>query len=194
MITSVVFNLIIKGERLMKKLIIFFITIFLMGAFTTATMAQATVNTSVGVTILIPLSISETFPMHFGTIGVLEESGGTVVLTTEGVRSATDGVTLSALAPFASPATYTVTGEPLYTYAITLPQTITVTNTDNTTTMIIGTLVAKSTSGTESNAATGTLIAGEGTETFTVGGTLTVAAAQLAGEYSGTFDVTVAYN
>jgi hypothetical protein len=83
----------------------------------------------------------------------------------------------------------------LYTYAIALPATITVTETvGGTITMTIGTLLAKSTSGVESHTATGTLIAGAGTESFTVGGTLTVAAAQLAGVYAGTFDVSVAYN
>ncbi|MCD4679373.1 MAG: DUF4402 domain-containing protein, partial [Bacteroidales bacterium] len=62
-----------------------------------------------------------------------------------------------------------------------------------TATMTIGTLLAKSTSGAESNTATGTLEAG-GTEQFTIGGTLTVTAAQVAAVYEGTFDVTVAYN
>jgi DNA-binding NarL/FixJ family response regulator len=170
------------------------LTIVLLAGFTSSVMAQATVNSTAGVKILTPLSISETYPMHFGTIGVSEEAGGTVVISTAGVRSATGGVTLSGLAPLYSLATFTVTGEPLYTYAITLPETITITNTDNIATMEIEKLLAKSTSGTESNTATGTLMAGDGMESFTIGGTLTVPAGQLAGVYSGTFDVTVAYN
>lgn len=40
---------------------------------------------------------------------------------------------------------------------------------------------------------TGTLSAA-GTDNFTVGGTLEVAAGQTTGLYTGTFDVTVAYN
>jgi hypothetical protein len=131
--------------------------------------------------------------MHFGTLGVLAGTGGTCVVSTAGVRSATSGVTLSAMAPLFSLATYTVTGEPTYTYAITLPATITVTKAVTLETMTIGTLLAKSTSGVESHTATGTLAAG-GTEAFTVGGTLTVIAAQVPGVYAGTFDVTVAYN
>ena len=163
--------------------------------FTASAMAQAAENSTVGVKILTTLSISETLPMHFGTLGVQDETGGTCVVTTNGVRSATGGVSLSSLAPLYSLATYTVTGEPLYTYAITLPETITVTNTTNlSTTMKISSLLAKSTSGTESNTATGTLKEGVGTESFTVGGTLIVGAGQLAGEYTGTFDVTVVYN
>jgi hypothetical protein len=178
----------------MKILIAFLAAIIYLADFTNSVTAQVVENTSAGVKILNVLSISETHPMHFGTIGVLDETGGTCIITTEGLRSATDGVTLSALAPLYSIATYTVSGEPLYTYAITLPQSITVTHTDLNATMIISKLLAKSASGTESNTATGTLNSSDGTETFTVGGTLTVAAGQLAGEYSGTFDITVAYN
>jgi hypothetical protein len=178
----------------MKKLIILFSAIVLMAGVTTTSMAQVTENTAAGAKILTALSIVENIPMHFGTMGVLAGTGGTCVVTTGGVRSATSGVTLSLLAPLFTVATYTVTGEPLYTYAITLPATITVTHTNTVNTMTVGTLLAKSTSGVESHTATGTLIAVAGTESFTVGGTLTVVAAQLAGVYAGTFNVTVAYN
>ena len=58
--------------------------------------------------------------------------------------------------------------------------------------MTIGDLVARF-NGAGADAVTGTLSA-DGNDSFTVGGTLTVAAAQTAGEYAGTFNVTVAYN
>lgn len=178
----------------MKKLIMICAAIVMVAGLSTTVVAQVTENTAAGAKILTALSIVEDLPMHFGTMGVLAGTGGTCVVTTGGVRSATAGVTLSAMAPLFSLATYTVTGEPLYTYAITLPTTITVTKAVTLETMTIGTLLAKSTSGTESHTATGTLITGAGTESFTVGGTLTVAAAQVPGAYAGTFDVTVAYN
>lgn len=88
-------------------------------------------------------------------------------------------------------ATYTVSGEPARTYSITLPMTTTVTSDGNS--MTIGTLLAKSASGTISHYATGTLGIG-GTEQFTIGATLTVAAGQAEGLYQGAFDITVAYN
>ena len=178
----------------MKKTIMIITAVIMMAGVATRLQAQVTENTAAGAKILTVLSIAENLPMHFGTMGVLAGTGGTCLVTTAGVRSATAGVTLSAMAPLFSLATYTVTGEPLYTYAITLPATITVTHTNTINTMTIGTLLAKSTSGTESHTATGTLIAVAGTESFTVGGTLTVALAQLGGVYAGTFDVTVAYN
>jgi hypothetical protein len=177
----------------MKKYLFILTAIFILASYSTKVKAQVTENTAAGAKILTALSIAEVSPMHFGTMGVLTGTGGTCLVTTAGVRSATGGVTLSALAPLMSLASYTVTGEASYTYAITLPSTITVTKVSGTETMTIGTLLAKSTSGTESHTATGTLAAG-GTESFTVGGILTVTAGQAAGVYAGTFDVTVAYN
>jgi len=178
----------------MKKTLMIIAAVIMMAGISIKSMAQVTENTDAGAKILTALSIAEDLPMHFGTMGVLAGTGGTCVVTTAGIRSATAGVTLSALAPLFSLATYTVTGEPDYTYAITLPSTITVTHTNTINTMTIGTLLAKSTSGTESHTATGTLASIVGTESFTVGGTLTVTAGQLAGVYAGTFNVTVAYN
>jgi hypothetical protein len=178
----------------MKKSLMIIAAIVMMAGITTKSMAQVTENTAAGAKILTALSIAEDLPMHFGTMGVLAGTGGTCVVTTGGLRSATAGVTLSMLAPLFSLATYTVTGEPLYTYAITLPSTITVTHTNTINSMTIDNLLAKSTSGSESHTATGTLEDVVGTESFTVGGTLNVDPGQLAGVYAGTFDVTVAYN
>lgn len=177
----------------MKKLIFLIAAVVMMAGFTITVMAQVTENTAAGAKILAALSITEDAAMHFGTMGVLAGTGGTCVVTTAGVRTATGGVTLSLIAPTFTVATYTVTGDPTYTYAITLPTTITVTKPTTLETMTIGTLLAKSTSGVESHTATGT-IEGGGTEQFKIGGTLTVIAAQVAGLYAGTFDVTVAYN
>jgi hypothetical protein len=178
----------------MKKTILLFVAIVMMAGITTKSMAQVTENIAAGANILTALTISETLPMHFGTMGVLAGQGGTCVVSTAGVRTPTAGVTLSAMAPLMSLATCEVTGEASYTYAITLPLTITVVHsTIPANTMSIGTLLAKATSGTESHTATGTLQS-NGKESFTIGGTLTVAMAQKEGAYAGTFDVTVAYN
>jgi len=176
-----------------KVLTVLFALIVIFGLIPNAS-SQVTETTTAGARILTPLTIVEDLAMHFGTMGVQAGTGGTCVVSTDGVRSATDGVTLSALAPLFSLATYTVTGEPLFTYAITLPSSITVTHTNTSNSMTINSLLAKSTSGSESHSATGTLLVGTGTESFTVGGTLNVDAGQLSGTYSGTFDTTVAYN
>ncbi len=177
----------------MKKLIIFFAAIVMIVGFSTKVMAQATENTAAGATIITPISITETAAFNFGTMAVLAATPGTCVLSTQGVRSQTGGVNLSVQAPTAANAAYDVTGAVSTTYAITLPGSITVTETlGGIETMSIGTLLARPASA-GADQLTGTLD-GSGDDSFTVGGTLTVAAAQLVGTYTGTFDVTVAYN
>ena len=182
----------------MKKTTIIIAAIIMMAGFKTKSMAQITKTTTVGAKILTALTVTQNSVMNFGAMGVLAGLGGTCVLSTDGLtRSATAGVTLSNLAPAKLWAKYTVTGEPLYTYAITLPEdgdVILDHATDGSAHMGVTAWKAKSTSGTDSHTATGTLVAGTGTEDFTIGATLNVSAAQLPGVYSKTFNVTVAYN
>jgi hypothetical protein len=178
----------------MKKSILIFVAIVMMAGFSNSVMAQvgATVTgTTAGAVIISPITLSEDAPLHFGVMAV---SGalGTCVLTTGGTRSATGGVNLSAQAPLATNAAYTVGGQLSTTYAITLPASILVTHTNTVNTMTINTLKAKTLSAGV-DGLTGTL-SGTGADSFTVGGSLNVIATQLAGVYSGTFDVTVAYN
>lgn len=176
----------------MKKAFIITGFIVMMMFFSIFAVAQTNTKiTSAGAKIIPSIALVENLPMHFGTMTVKAGQGGTCTVSTSGVRSKTGGVTLQSLAPFMSLATYTVSGEPGKTYAITLPLTISVIIPGNS--MTIGTLLAKSTSGTQSHTATGTLGVG-GTEQFTIGGTLTVAAGQTVGLYEGTFQVTVVYN
>lgn len=154
--------------------------------------AQGFTKTSaVGVKIQQSIAIAEIRPMHFGTMTVKASQGGTCVVSTAGVRSRTGGVTLSNLMPQMSLATYLVTGEPGRSYAITLPSTITVVY--NSHSMVINNLLAKPASGVQSHTATGTLSV-SGSEQFTIGATLNVAAGQEEGLYTGTFNITVAYN
>ena len=80
--------------------------------------------------------------------------------------------------------TFAVTGLGTSTYAITLPSTITLTGTPSGT-MTVGTFVS-------TPSGTGALTAGA--QTLLVGGTLNVAAAQAAGVYTNTTDMTVTVN
>jgi hypothetical protein len=178
-------------NKKMKKLIVLFTAIILVTGFTTRVMAQATENTASGAVIVTPITITEVSALHFGVMAVLAATPGTCVLSTTGVRTATGGVNLSAQTPVATNASYTVAGQISTTYALTLPATITVTD-GASNTMTIGTLLARF-NGAGADAVISTL-SGTGTDNFTVGGTLTVLAAQPAGVYAGTFNVTVAYN
>jgi hypothetical protein len=177
---------------MMKKHFIIFVAIVIMAGFLNKVNAQAIENTAAGAVIITPISITETAALHFGVMSVLTGTAGTCVLSTTGSRSATGGVNLSASTPTATNAAYTVAGQANTTYAITLPGSITVTKAVTLETMTIGSLLAR-TASAAADGLTGTLN-GSGGDSFTVGGTLSVAAAQTTGTYTGTFDVTVAYN
>lgn len=177
----------------MKTLKILFAVIVMVAGFSAKMNAQATENTAAAAQIVTPIAISETSPLHFGTMAVLAGTGGTAVLSTQGVRTQSGGVNLSVQTPSASNAAYNVSGAVNTAYGITLPASITVTETvSSTATMIINNLLARTISAGV-DGLTGTLSAG-GTDSFTVGGTLNVAAGQVTGLYTGSFDVTVAYN
>lgn len=181
---------------IMKKSIFTIATIILLVGFTTNTFAQtsATVTgTTAGAKLIKPMTLTQISPLHFGTINVLTGAGGTVTLpsnSTDRVFSA--GVAVSSVAPIATNAAYSVTGTKNVTYSLTLPTTITVTETLTTATMTISALTARF-NDAGADAVTSTLSA-TGTDSFTVGGTLTVGASQTGGVYAGTFNVTVDYN
>ena len=158
---------------------------FLSG-FAVKASAQASATATATATIVTPITITKTSDMNFGNVAVQTASGGTVVMTPAGVRSPTAGVTLPGANGTVSSASFTVNGQSGYTYAITLPASVTLTdaashsmNVDNF---------------TSTPTATGTLTGG--TETLNVGATLNVTAAQAAGVYTSAtpFTVTVNYN
>jgi len=180
----------------MKKIILLF-AVVMMASFTTTTMAQtsATVSgTAAGSKLIVPMTLTQISPLHFGTINLLTGTGGTVELPSNSTtRVFSAGVVASTIAPLATNAAYSVTGSNSATYALTLPATVVVTETVGTTaTMTISALKARF-NGAATDAITSTLSL-TGTDNFTVGGTLTVAAAQIGGIYAGTFPVTVDYN
>jgi len=150
------------------------------------TSAKAQTSTNAGANIVAPVTIDAVSThLHFGTV-VRSSAAGTVVLATDNSRSQTGGVTLSTAGTPATAASYTVSGDGTLTYAITLPAgTITLTD-GGSGTMTVGTF----TSNKSSNA--GTLSGGS--DTFAVGATLNVQANQAPGNYTGTFNVSIAYN
>lgn len=164
----------------MKKLL--FVTAIMLG-FAAGAFAQVSASASASATIVAPIAIAKTVDMNFGNVAVSPTVAGTVIMTPAGARSITGGVTLPATTGTVTAASFTVTGTPGYTYSITLPGATTIT--DGTNTMGVGTW-------TSSPTPTGTLTGG--TETLTVGATLTVAAAQPAGVYTSATACTVTVN
>ncbi len=142
----------------------------------------ATATSNISAAIVPAIAITKDTDMNFAHV-VASGSAGTVALSLAGSRSATGGATLGSSIGTAA-AAFTVSGDPSSLYSISLPASATITSGGNTMT-VNGFASAPS--------GTGTIGVG-GTQTLTVGATLQVGANQAQGTYTGTFDVTVAYN
>jgi hypothetical protein len=137
----------------------------------------------------VTISISKDRDMNFGTIAA-SSGGGTVVLSASGSRSATGGIILPTINGTVSAAQFTVTGEPGFTYAITLPTDLILYESG------VGPAYMIVNGFTRTPSVTGTLNLTTGTETVLVGATLNVSGAQTAGSYTNDvgFQITVNYN
>ena len=167
----------------MKKLLVLAIVVL---GFATSSFAQpgANATASASGTIVSPISIVKNVDMNFGNVAVHAIDAGTVVLGTDGTRTATAGVTLPAVSGTVAAAEFTVNGTEDYTYVVTLPiGVITVANGGNT-------MDLSNWTSNQNGILTGS------TETFNVGATLNVNGGQAPGVYttSSPFTVTVNYN
>jgi hypothetical protein len=184
-------------KHFMKKKLLSLAAILAIGFFTSNVEAQTSSKvaaTAAGAKLIQPMTLTEISPLHFGTINVLTGTGGTVLLPSSNLtRVFSTGVASGVVAPLPTNAAYDVTGTKNVTYALTLPSTITVVESlTPTQTMTISLLKARF-SGAGEDAITSTLD-GDGKDSFTLGGTLTVASAQMPGIYAATFAVSVDYN
>ena len=149
----------------------------------TANAFAATTDTAdVGAIIIAPLTIGHTVDLDFGTLG-FGVGAGTATITPVGGRTVTGSAT--AVPGGQHAASFDITGEGTNGYAITLqPGHIHMGN-GATGDMTVDTF-------TSLPSGTGTLTAG--TDTLLVGASLHSLGTQETGTYTGTFDVTVAYN
>jgi hypothetical protein len=147
--------------------------------------AHAASDTSAATaTVIVPITITNTQDLAFGRFSA--NTGGTVVISTAGVRTSTSSVALSTVGSTQTASSFDITGDGSSTYTITLPTNGTVTIDDGAShTMAVNDFVSNP-------SATGTL--SSGAQTVTVGATLTVGSGQTPGDYTGTFTVTVEYN
>jgi len=167
-----------------KKLVFIAIGVI---AFSANSFGQATAAATATATIVTPIAISKTVDMNFGNVAVI--ASGTVVLAPGSTRSATGGVTLPNVTGTVAAASFNVTGQGNYTYSITLPSSAYTITDLASNTMTVTNFVSNPTVGSG-----GTL--SSGAQTLTVGATLNVGAAQVAGTYTNStgFNVTVNYN
>ena len=174
----------------MRKTVFLLASLFVMACGIQSVKAQtasASASASANATIITPIAIThEGKPdLNFGNI-VAGTATGTVTVDTEGNRTSSTGITL----PNATPgdfqaAKFTVTGLADATYAITLPTSIDISETAGEDMTVTG---------FTSNPDEAGKLAADGKQTLSVGARLNVDAGQVAGDYTGEFSVTVAYN
>jgi hypothetical protein len=168
----------------MKKVTLILSGIILMTIATVSVNAQNTdtETAQASATILQHLSLTKNVDLAFGGI-ITDTDGGSVLIpaTAAGTPSYTGLPT--QLAATTSAAQFTANGEDDATFAITLPASTIIT--DGTHNMTIDNFVSSvGTSGVQ-------LVSSE--KMFYVGATLNIDAAQAAGLYTGSFNVTVTY-
>jgi hypothetical protein len=173
----------------MKKTVFLLASLFVMACGIQSVKAQtasATQSATANATIITPIAIAHVADLNFGNIVAGTATGTVTVSPTTGDRSSTGYVILPTATPgTVKAAEFTVKGLANATYAITLPTSITISETGGAT-MTVNHF-------TSNPSGTGTLAA-NGEQTLSVGARLNVDADQAAGEYAGEFTVTVAYN
>lgn len=137
----------------------------------------ATISATAEVDILAPVTLAQTATLDFGVVAA-GAAAGTVTLTpASDVRSCTLGL---ACVGAANRGAFSVVGANNYVVVITVAPTTTLTG--------VGAPMSLSLT-----ASTPTVLASGLPQTFHVGGTLAVGAAQTAGSYTGTYNVSADY-
>jgi len=161
-------------------------------AIATAACAQASdsqTTTSTG-TIFQPIVLTKNSDLSFGTVVRPTSGSGTVTIAaSNGARSLTGSGALITGGPnvAAARAAYTVVGEGGQTFSISVPANMNMAGPSSSSLAV--TLTPTATTGALSNA-----LGASGTQTFGVGGSIPISNTTVSGAYSGTFNVTVAYN
>ena len=151
---------------------------------------SASATATANATVIQPIALLKNTDLAFGSLVRPSLGSNTVIIDpTSGNRTVT-GTGDAALAPnqIASRATYSVSGEGGSTFSVTVPSGFTMRRAGGTETIPVA-LNASALSG----ALSGQLGAG-GSANFSIGGSLPLSNTTIAGEYTGTFDVTVGYN
>lgn len=137
-------------------------------------------------TIIAPITIANGTALNFGTAGASAYEATTVVLALDNSRDESTANLFSVGAPAAA-GVFQITGTPDALFSITLPTAITELSGP-------GTVMTIASSSWVRDLGTSPVILPNGTQILKVGATLNVGANQAAGDYLGTYAVTVAYN
>src|ERR1043165_315006 len=149
----------LKNSNKMKNIVKVLAASVIAIAFTNASFAQASATASASANIITPISIVKTVDMNFGNIAVSATAAGTVVLGTNSTRTTGGGggVTLPATTGTVAAASFTVSGQAGYTYAITLPSRCNITDGSSNNMTVNGFTSTPATTGTLSSGGTDVL-------------------------------------
>lgn len=168
----------ILSKNIMKHLFLFFSLSIL---YVSQAAGQVTASFTASATIIEPVGITTTAEMNFANLDA--ENGGAVILTPENTRISEGGVTL-AEGGVISAASFEVTGQKGYTYAITLPEGDYILQ-NGSAEMVINNFTTN---------LQGENILADNSQTFRVGATLNVQPNQQPGLYSSVNALIVAVN
>ena len=151
-------------------------------AFSNISFGQSSVTgtADAGANILKPIAIINTQDLDFGDI-ISQTAAFTVTVSTAGERSATNATAI--LNAVGKQAIFSVTGQENQSFKVTLPANVSIKSGEN----------SMNITGFNHNLGEYPALDGTGNATLNVGAVLNVGAPQAAGVYTGTFDVTVAY-
>ena len=173
----------------MKKfLLLLFCFALFFGIAAQKAQAQASVSAQAFAEIIAALTATETSQLNFGKFSP-EVQGGQVIVSPDGVRSTNGSVVLSG--GVANSGIFYITGAPDAAFSIQLPAGPAVlTHQNSTNTMLVDSWVSSPSAGT------GTGVLPDGQQFVYLGATLQVGSMldNPVGMYSGSFNVTFAYN
>ena len=173
----------------MKKLFTLFTGLVLFfGIHNQQLQAQSNITAQVFAEVISALTATETSQLNFGRFSP-EVQGGQVIITPDGIRTASGSVILSG--GMSNSGIFYLTGAPDATFSIQLPDIPAILTHQNSTKTM---LVSDWTSSPHSGTGTGVLANGE--QFVSLGATLQVGSIvdNPVGLYSGTYNLTFAYN
>jgi len=170
----------VMPSRRTRGLLLLLASTFLVLAGPRTADAQLIESADVYAKIVNPITIQKLADLDYGIIAA-GGGGGTMRIRPDGTHTFTGDVVSQGGDPH--PAEFEVSGYAGLVYNVSMPSSIELADSGGN-----SMTVARFTS---SNNGSGTLLGG--LDTFTVGATLRVSPSQAPGEYTGTFDVTVAY-
>lgn len=159
--------------------------LFLLIGYTGFSQSSASVSVRTSAEIVVPIKISKTVDLNFGSI-IGGSNPGSLILAPDGTRTA-NGIEISNSSPGDVNAAEAIISHGNNNYSITLPSTFSLFNSVNPSqTMVIDQFTVVPTPSSEGN----------GSDILKIGATLNLEANQTPGSYSNSagFNVTVSYN